>query len=93
MDYNLHQFSYDPFYGMFRKLVFWEKTWSWWLVVGITIQNMYIHFYKLVLFDVYFIEDKMKYDLFLLSPSDKTTPQNSPFLFWIMHVLHLTKKG
>jgi hypothetical protein len=57
------------------------------------IQNMSIHFYKLVLFDVYFIEDKMKYDLFLLSPSDKTTPQNSPFLFWITHVLHLAKKG
>jgi hypothetical protein len=37
MDYNLHQFSYDPFYGMFRKLVFWEKIWSWWLVVGIII--------------------------------------------------------
>jgi hypothetical protein len=57
------------------------------------IQNMAIHFYQLVLFDVYFIEDKMKYDLFLLSPSDKTTPQNSPFLFWIMYVLHLVEKG
>jgi hypothetical protein len=54
---------------------------------------MAIHFYQLVLFDVYFIEDKMKYDLFLLSPSDKTTPQNSPFLFWIMYVLHLVEKG
>ncbi len=57
------------------------------------IQNMFIRFYKLVLFDVYFIEDKMKYDLFFLSPSDKTTPRNSPFLFWIMYVLHLAEKG
>ncbi len=57
------------------------------------IQNMAIHFYKLVLFNVYFIEDKMKYDLFLLSPIDKTTPQNSPFFFWSMHVLHLVEKG
>ncbi len=38
------------------------------------IQNMSIHFYKLMLFDVYFIEDKIKYDLFLLSPTDQTTP-------------------